>query len=223
MGWPRMALTVEDGTIVPGADSYVTLEAADAYLTMMNNAAWAALTAAEKEAALIRGRMLVEYEAVYRYDGDRQAFDQPLVWPRHEATMWDSGPVIPDGTIPGQIRQAQIVAAGGIADGSIVIGGTGGQHGKVKSESVDSISVTYFSPREAMEAGGAGSGPFAGIGWPPITGIVAPLLKSSYYRDRVGSETAAERGPAFTAPSYGGIWDIGQNDHVTPDAKLSEG
>lgn len=40
-----MALTVEDGTIVAGADSYISAEDATAYHAARGNSAWAALTA----------------------------------------------------------------------------------------------------------------------------------------------------------------------------------
>jgi len=77
-----MALTVEDGTVVAGAESYITVAAADTYFSNRGNAAWAALTTAQKEEALRRATdyMIQAYRS--RWKGFRKDGTQALDWPR---------------------------------------------------------------------------------------------------------------------------------------------
>lgn len=77
-----MALIVEDGTVVAGAESYVTVAAADTYHSNRGNTAWAALSTTNKEIALRKGTdyMLQAYRA--RWQGYRHDADQTLDWPR---------------------------------------------------------------------------------------------------------------------------------------------
>ncbi len=73
-------MIVEDGTGVVGADSYATVAAADAYHLARGNAAWAAATNPQKEAALINAASYLD--AVYKYVGYRATTTQGLQWPR---------------------------------------------------------------------------------------------------------------------------------------------
>jgi hypothetical protein len=219
-----MALTVEDGTVVAGANSYVPQSDADAYLALMGVSQWASLSSDEKDAKLARGFLIVNDGATYIYDGNRVSVAQEGEWPRIGANYGRTGPVIPDNVIPAEMKRAQIVAAGGLADGTIASTGTPGETGLIKSRKVDTLEVVYFSPKETgtttTEAGN--TGPFADLGWPAVTAIVAPLLDIEAYEDATPSEVdsggvdsaiSARRGPAFTLPSYGGIWDVGMQDH----------
>jgi hypothetical protein len=224
-----MALIVEDGTGDPDANSYVSQADASAYLALMGVTLWAALTSDEKDAKLIMAKLLVDDGATYIYDGDRVGTEQSGEWPRLGATYGRTGPEVPSDTIPPEIRRAQIVAAGGLTDGTINSGGSPGslgESGLVKSKKVDTLEVVYFSPKETGLDASAGtsagaSGPFADLGWPSITAIVAPLLDMDAYADLnpteaggIDADVAARRGPMWTRPSYGGIWDVGQNDAV---------
>jgi hypothetical protein len=202
-----MTLIIEDGSIVPGANSYATVAEADTLLSLLGHPTWAGLTLEAKEADLAKGFYVVNDGATYVYDGARTGYGQEGAWPRTGATYGTTGPVIPSNAIPPEMRRAQIVAAGGIADGSIKLTGS---DLLVKSESVDVLSVTYFSPKESIEAK---VGPFTGVGWPGVTAIVAPLLdETAYPGDGVSATEAARRGPRFHAPSYHTIWDVGMND-----------
>lgn len=80
-----MALTVEDGTVVADAESYISVSAADTYWTKHGSpSAWSggSVTTASKENAL---RMATQYlDAIYggRWKGDRFDDEQVLDWPR---------------------------------------------------------------------------------------------------------------------------------------------
>lgn len=205
-------LIIEDGTIVEGANSYVTVAQADALLGLLKNLAWQAMDQDGKEATLALGAIVVNDGATYIYDGDRQTAVQEMPWPRIGATYNVGGPVVPQSTIPPEIKRAQIIAAGGLADGTIRAAGAGFDLIN-KSEKVDVISVEYFSPKDMATANtGKGGGPFANVGWPAVTAIVAPLLDDDFYAVGTAGARAARRGPRYKDPSYGGIWDVGQND-----------
>jgi len=77
-------LIVEDGSIVPGAESYCSVAAADAYHSGRANATWAGLDQATKEANL---RKATEYMvSIYRqrWKGLRASINQALDWPRYD-------------------------------------------------------------------------------------------------------------------------------------------
>ena len=61
-----MALIVEDGTIVAGANSFVTVAEADAYIANFNDQVWAALLPADKDAHIVKGGLYVCNAAIYR-------------------------------------------------------------------------------------------------------------------------------------------------------------
>lgn len=76
-----MTLIVEDGTGKADAESYASVEQADAYHAGRGNTAWAALSSPVKEQCL---RKATDYLAAYRqiWDGSRYTVAQALDWPR---------------------------------------------------------------------------------------------------------------------------------------------
>ncbi|MCQ2086570.1 MAG: hypothetical protein MJZ37_00640 [Bacilli bacterium] len=71
---------VEDGTCVPNANSYITLEDANQYFTNKNRADWLALSDVEKQANLIIGTQYVD--ALFIWKGVRMYETQSLAFPR---------------------------------------------------------------------------------------------------------------------------------------------
>lgn len=101
-----MALTVEDGTGVAGADSYLSVAAADSYHTARDSQDWLGAGTQEKEIAL---RVATQYlDAMYgeewvgvRTNGpDVQGLD----WPRTGA--WDRDDFNHDATVPAAVQSA---------------------------------------------------------------------------------------------------------------------
>lgn len=95
-----MAVTVEDGTQVPGADSYITVAYADDYNAKYGNAAWAALPSEDdvpapasgtvtKEACLRRATQYMVGMYRLRWKGLRASVTQPLDWPRIAVVLDD--------------------------------------------------------------------------------------------------------------------------------------
>ena len=84
-----MAVIVEDGTIIDLANSYGSTSAADTYHENMGNTAWADFDDEVKEAALIRGTLMIEIRYRGRWIGYKTNNDdgdpkiaQALSWPR---------------------------------------------------------------------------------------------------------------------------------------------
>ena len=79
-----MAFTVEDGTIVAGANSYATLAFADAYFLERAVAGWAGADDV-KQAALVRATDYIEQRFSERFIGAAVEDTQSLSWPRVDA------------------------------------------------------------------------------------------------------------------------------------------
>ena len=77
-----MALTIEDGTGVAGADSYLSVANADSYHAAMGNAAWAEEEEAVKEQALRQAALYIDRVWGSRFSGVPSTSTQGLEWPR---------------------------------------------------------------------------------------------------------------------------------------------
>lgn len=77
-----MALIVEDGTGRSDAESYTSVAEADTYFSKRANAAWAALTTENKEAALRKATDYLGQVYRLRWKGTRVNGTQALDWPR---------------------------------------------------------------------------------------------------------------------------------------------
>lgn len=85
-----MTIVVEDGSIVAGAEAYITVASADTYHSNRGNVAWAILSIAAKEQAL---RLATDYlSATYRdrWAGVRVSATQALDWPRYMVPIRDA-------------------------------------------------------------------------------------------------------------------------------------
>lgn len=151
-----MPLTVEDGTLVTGADSYVSLDDADAWWTA-NGApvAWTGLSDAAKEGRLRAAARYLQDAQRLPFTGAPHAWDQALVWPRLGALNF--GIPVPSDAIPGPVIDAQLwLTVYGYAAG--VIAGTPSTpsaNGNLKSQQLGSIARSFFSPKEMAEGGAA--------------------------------------------------------------------
>lgn len=138
-----MALTIENGTNVAGADAYASVADCSAWAV---NFYGQALTGspADKEAAI---RRAVAYMNGLKWKGTRTfGRDQSLAWPRQDVTDCE-GFSIASNAIPAEIIYAQHVLArvefqspGSLAP-SVSLGGV------VKREKVDVIEVEYDTSR----------------------------------------------------------------------------
>lgn len=99
-----MAITVEDGTVVTGANSYVSVAFADAYFDFDLNfsATWAGLTTDEKEDSLKWATRVLDQKV--RWNGVKTTETSPLRWPRSGVVDRDDV-TIDDNEIPLQLKE----------------------------------------------------------------------------------------------------------------------
>lgn len=134
-----MALIVETGAIIPGADSYVSLAEARTTAAFYG---WALPAAdADAEIALRNG---ANYVGLFESEmnGSRVSAGQSLAYPRKDATVF--GFDISETSIPGRLQIAQIAAAVEIGAGLDPRASTDGR--VVASEQVTgAVAVSYFN------------------------------------------------------------------------------
>lgn len=138
-----MALTVEDGTGVANADSYVSLQDFRDYA-----AARGVSLPAEDAAAEQKLRAAMDYLAMYdrRLIGNKVAPDQDLSWPRVSgqtpALWWE-------GSVPGVFRRAQMVLAIHALKGPLTAAERPEDKGAVKAVTVGPIKTEYSEKKSS--------------------------------------------------------------------------
>lgn len=132
-----MSLIVEDGSIVAGANSYASVADADAYFADRANAAWAALTTPQKQAALIQAGDYLEATYATAWKGDRVSADQPMSWPRVGVIAY--GYELPADGVPETLQRANIELAVRASSGPLAK--DEGQ--RVKRRKVDVLETEY--------------------------------------------------------------------------------
>lgn len=131
-----MAFTVEDGSIVSGANSYLSVADADTYHSDRGNADWAAATTGAKQSALIRATDYIEQKYSERFKGDYASDDQELSWPRYGLCEVESD------VIPKELKNAvAILALEALSDD---LNPTLDRGGAIKREKVDVLETEYF-------------------------------------------------------------------------------
>lgn len=132
-----MALIVEDGLGVAGADSYISLADARAILTPLGEDLNAVDATAE-----IQLRKAVVYLEAFRdqFKGLKALQANPLQWPRH--SVWIDGFSVLSDEIPVELKKAQVYAAFEIEDGGNLQENTTGE--SIKLEEVAGAITTEF-------------------------------------------------------------------------------
>jgi NAD(P)-dependent dehydrogenase (short-subunit alcohol dehydrogenase family) len=108
-----MAFTVETGTIVTGANSYISLADARAYALDRNLTLPTDDT--ECEQALVRAADYIDGKYGHRFQGVTVDIAQEMVWPRYQVYL--DGRLLPYDEIPTLIKEAQVQAAVALAAG----------------------------------------------------------------------------------------------------------
>ena len=139
-----VTIVVEDGTNVAGANSYLTEAEGTAALEGIGGEkqlCWKQATKDDRAQALVAATSYLQRH--YRWYGVPANASQALAWPRTK-TFDLHGDVIPQGTIPKQLKDAQIlIAAEYLAAGKEGTESTIAAEGKVKSWSADGVSIGF--------------------------------------------------------------------------------
>lgn len=134
-----MPLIVETGAVVPGADSYVSLVDADAYLANRNKTGWTAATVSVREACL---REAAQYlDASYTWLGHIYSELQVLAWPRVVSVDLE-GRFVASDSIPQAIKNAQCELAEYARNGGLAPALDRG--GKIQSQTLGPLSQSFF-------------------------------------------------------------------------------
>jgi len=134
-----MAITVEDGTVVAGANSYVSVAFADAYFSPDLNfsTTWDALTNDAKENSLIWATRILDQKV--RWKGSKSDETSDLRWPRTGLVDRDDV-TIEDNEIPLQLKELTCEVAKFLqtTDATVSQGGDA-----LKAIVVDVIEIQY--------------------------------------------------------------------------------
>ena len=134
-----MALTVEDGTVVAGADSYISLANAKTYHTAHDDPTdWTSASDAEKESALKYGAATLD--GAFDWDGQITSATQVLAWPRADCSDRE-GRTPADNVIPQQVKDAQCELA--VVHLGTVLTSTYDRDGMVASEQAGPVKIEY--------------------------------------------------------------------------------
>jgi len=157
-----MALTVEDGTVVAGADSYLSLAAADTYHSSHGSpTAWASATDPAKEAALRYATQWVDGK--FQFLGSVADSDQVLDWPRQN--VWDDeGRSVAADIVPQRVKDATAEMA--LAHIGAALNASLARGGAVRREQVGPVAVEYMESANPE------------TDFPYVRRLLAPLLNN---------------------------------------------
>lgn len=134
-----MAFTVEDGTGLTTATSYLSEADADAYHLDRGNEAWTDADSGDREAALVLATDYLDTE--FRFLGLILTDDQALAWPR-SGVADQEGRDVPDDAVPVQIERATAELALASLQTSLQPNSSGRSETTAQSKSAGGLSVS---------------------------------------------------------------------------------
>lgn len=138
-----MALIVEDGTGLAGAESYVSVSEAGAYLRARGNAeAWDELEQVDREIALRKASDFMRQIYRQRWAGARVHYEQRLDWPRYSVVVDDF--TVPSNVVPVDVKQACSELALRAAQGEELMPDLEAGNSQVKREKIGPLDTEYF-------------------------------------------------------------------------------
>lgn len=165
-----MSIIVEDGTVVAGANSYVTRAETNDYFKCTNDTVWSSVTNNDKDAAIINASRYLQQMYRLKWLGSRVEPAQAIDWPRSGVPVVDyfdpfsnSAPVslsfqntyfIPENEIPQEVKDAQMLLARSQIDdsGGLTVRLQGPLGRQTSKEKVGSLEVHYMTPEEGGSA-----------------------------------------------------------------------
>lgn len=159
-----MALVVETGAGLADANSYLSVDQADAYHLARDNRRWNAAGPDDKQAALIRATQYLD--VAYLFAGTPTSITQALAWPRGGALV-----------VPPLVLAAAAELALRALDGPLLpdTTGTATTGGQIVQETVGPITVKYAS--------GAAPRTVSVARFPYIDLLLAPLAQPAASAD----------------------------------------
>lgn len=135
-----MTIIVEDGSGKTDSNAYVSVADTDSYATLRNRTGWAALTTAQKEAAIVEASFYLDAQFIFL--GTKVSAAQALSWPRSGVNDTIAGTAIPNNVVPINVRRSAMELAIKSGLGTTLLEDLS-HGGQLSSESVGPISVSY--------------------------------------------------------------------------------
>jgi len=117
-----MALVVETGAVVSGANTFIDVAYVDSYCDLVGSdrSTWDSITTEQREAAIVRAARHHEARYGQEYYGYRKQKNQPMSWPRHNVPGLD-GHLVASDTVPDRVKWAQAELALRTAGGTLLL------------------------------------------------------------------------------------------------------
>lgn len=162
-----MALIVEDGSNVPGANTYVDRDEAIAY------AADRGVVLPDTQATDVMIIKAMDYLALYdaEWKGYKTYNDQALAWPRKEVRLTGAWVSLPDDLIPNQLCKAQLELVMQVANNVALLPTLSAADAFVTREKVDVIETQYSEAIAVMLLGALPTMPL-------VSSLITPLLST---------------------------------------------
>jgi len=132
-----MTLVIEDGSIVPGANSYITVAEYSAWADARFGVSRSTASSCDEDAERLILRAMDYFEA-QEFIGYKKQSDQPLQWPRND--VYIDSYYVSNSTIPNEVKISIYELAYAEEQGN---GELTAVDRKVKREKVASIEVEY--------------------------------------------------------------------------------
>lgn len=132
-------LVVEDGSVVTGANTYVSLADCDTYHDNLGQSTWTG-DDVDKTSAILRAMRYIEN---LNWNGYKTDQDNPLQWPRYE-TYDRSGYLYDSDVVPQPVVNALCEAALVELTDAGALRASTSTSGQIRSEKVDVIETEYF-------------------------------------------------------------------------------
>ena len=148
-----VGFTVEDGTGLAAANSYATVEEADAYIPTIYgpSTAWAGLDTEGRQTCLIQATQYLDNMYQGQWRGSRANDTQALAWPRSSVED-DDGYLVDWQSLPAKLKQACCEMALRVATGDVlhaVVTNPGSIIQESKSVGPITVSKTYAGAKPA--------------------------------------------------------------------------
>lgn len=190
---------IEDGSGVPGANSFIDRDYVTAYATARGRTEWISVSPSTLlDAAVIEAGDYLKNEARFVYRGTRMYYTQGMPFPRRSVTEY-RGPSLPDGYISWRLKDAQAAlairsfASPGSLQPDLVRGGA------VKREKVDVLETEWYdkAPLEVTIR--------------EVNGLLAPLLvtDADTLADPYAVQSDGDNSPVFDTGRFNNTPEVG--------------
>lgn len=145
-------LIVEDGSVVTGANTYVSVADVDTYLADYGKTsdAWDSATADGKASAVLRASQIMRARYGGQWRGEKTEKTQPMQWPRKDVRDYD-GDEYSNVVVPPEVRQCQMEISLLVIAGEAVINDKVAKPPQIKRETVGPITTEFFEAAPGVD------------------------------------------------------------------------